>query len=559
MKFFENEKNENKILVVMSVITFLINICFIAESKMIYMSEDEFGPIAIAAYFCGQDWTSVLQNTAYYSYGYSLILTPLFWLTNSAESFYRAAIVLNALFTAAIVPVSYYIGKRICFYTKKINLFLVSFAVANFVVNVGRSQSAWCETLLTFLFWCLILNFVKLEEHINFKRVLFGAIALSFTYMVHQRTIGIFISGIICFFALCIIKKYKKKYLFCYSATIIILMAVHSGVKQFVQTNIWLNSSTLQGNDYGGRFQQIASRGILNLLKMAIYTVSGHIYYIAVATLGVGVFAVFLLVKKMIAKEQMVYVFIGLSVAATFGISILGITPSSWGEWGSSSYLIYGRYIEIFLGILIYMALMFFLENQKDKISLIITMTVVILTAFFTIFGWKNISELWFNNHCCIGLNVFYNDGNMNFWIPLALVFICLLVLHCCNNEFEKMVYIGAISVFWIIAGIIYLEDPLYVEKSKYKLMALIEEKEKRNKNCDFYFYNQNTTYNDTFMQFLMKDKESLLYQSDYTVIPDEIFYGVTDDSVFFEVNKDMNIIAETGGVYLFTNDQTAM
>lgn len=555
MRYLENEKNEKKILLILAILTFLINICRIAESKMIYMSEDEFGPIAIAAYFCGQDWTSVLQNTSYYSYGYSLVLTPLFWIAGSAESFYRMAIAVNAVFTAAIILLSYYTGKRICFYTKKTNLYMSSFAAANFVANVGRSQSAWCETILIFLFWCLIFNFTLLEEKINLKRVLsFSGIAV-FTYMVHQRTIGILISAVFCFVILCFVKKYDKKYLIGFCGVTLALLFAHTILKQFVQTNIWLNSPALQGNDYGGRLQQIASRGIIPLLKMAVYTVSGHLYYIAASTFGLGIFALCILIKKIIARERALYFFLGLSATSAFAVSILGVTPAGWEEWGSSSYLVYGRYIEIFLGILIYLSLMFFLENLKDKTAALVTLGGIIFAALITVSGWSHVKELWFNNHCCIGLNAFYKNGDMIFWFPLALIAVCLAVLYYVQNGFEKRIYVGALSAFWIFSGISYLEDPLYVEQTNYQLTKLIEEKERRNKECDFYFYGSDATYNDTFMQFLLKDKQPLIFQSDYSVIPKETFYGVTDDASFFEVNPDLKQIKEVKGVYLFTNE----
>lgn len=382
----------------------------------------------------------------------------------------------------------------------------------------------------------------------------FSGIAV-FTYMVHQRTIGILISAVFCFVILCFVKKYDKKYLIGFCGVTLALLFAHTILKQFVQTNIWLNSPALQGNDYGGRLQQIASRGIIPLLKMAVYTVSGHLYYIAASTFGLGIFALCILIKKIIARERVIYFFLGLSAASAFAVSILGVTPSGWEEWGSSSYLVYGRYIEIFLGILIYLALMFFLENLKDKTAAFLTAGSVFLIVLVTFAGWKHVSKLWFNNHCSIGLNVFYKNGTMNFWIPLALLVICLTLLYTVQSGFEKRILVGAVSAFWILTGIFYLDDPIRLENAKYRLTKLIEEKESRNKDCDFYFYGSDATYNDTFMQFLLKDKQSLIFQSDYSVIPKETFYGVTDDASFFEVNPDLKQIKEVKGVYLFTNE----
>ena len=95
------------------IISFLINIMFIGESYMIFLSTDEQGPMAVAALINGVDWADTTRNLPYYSYGYALILAPIFWLTNSARAMYWGAIIVNALMATAIIPLAYSIGRRL--------------------------------------------------------------------------------------------------------------------------------------------------------------------------------------------------------------------------------------------------------------------------------------------------------------------------------------------------------------------------------------------------------------------------------------------------------------
>lgn len=567
LEFIRDEKNEKRVLAILFIITFVINLTFIVQSKMIYMSEDEFGPIAIAAYFCGQDWSSVLKNTSYYSYGYALILTPLFWITNSAISFYRLAIVLNAFLTASIVPISYFTGKKLFSNANRENLFIASFLSANFVANIGRSQSAWCETFLIFLFWCLVFSFVALEESINHTKVFVASFLTVFMYAVHQRTLGIVITSLFSFFLLCMLKKYGKRYLLHFYAESGILLIIHYFIKQFVKTNIWLNSTASQVNDYGSIFDKFTSVNVFVYIKGIIYAICGHLFYVNIVTFGLATFALIILVTKFYkilisikTKKEieypMVYFLIGLSFLLTFAINVIGTTPLSFQEYVRNDYLIYGRYIENVLGILIYIAIFFILENKIKKIYLFHALWIITITTLITARGFRYISSLIFYSICSIGLSIFYFDGKMHFWIAFLVVVGFLLLINYDTNKKRKNFYFGLISLFWIFTGLFYIkQNVLPPEQHNYQLTKLINEKERLNQKSDFYFYGKDTTLNDTFFQFLLKDKQSLKFQDDYSIIPEGTFYGVTDDFSFLLQHNELCVLDGVGGLFLFTNE----
>ena len=44
---------------------------------------DEFGTIAGASYFAGLDWSNVVSHISYYGFGYSVLMAPIFLITDN--------------------------------------------------------------------------------------------------------------------------------------------------------------------------------------------------------------------------------------------------------------------------------------------------------------------------------------------------------------------------------------------------------------------------------------------------------------------------------------------
>lgn len=79
------------------IIIMVITLFFVGEKNVPYVLGDEFGYWTSAAYFFGYDWSGIASINGYFSFGYGLLLTPLFLLKDSVLM-YRTAIVMNALF-----------------------------------------------------------------------------------------------------------------------------------------------------------------------------------------------------------------------------------------------------------------------------------------------------------------------------------------------------------------------------------------------------------------------------------------------------------------------------
>jgi len=104
--------NENRVVFILSLVVFVICSYNIPGRSLPVVYSDEFIPFSIAAYIAGFDWSIVTEGSPYASYGYPILIAPLFLIFNNFKSVYTGALIINAVLASLIVPLSYTLYKR---------------------------------------------------------------------------------------------------------------------------------------------------------------------------------------------------------------------------------------------------------------------------------------------------------------------------------------------------------------------------------------------------------------------------------------------------------------
>lgn len=560
---------EKLVISILMFVTFFLNVYFVYEGKIIYTTPDEMGPIAIAALWAGQDWSSLMAHCAYYSYGYSILLYPLFVIFKSGTLFYRAAIVLNAVLVAATIPVSYTIGKKIFRGVSPVHLYIGAFISANYVSNIARSPSALCEVLLMFLNWLLLLVFVKLSEKLEIKLCLLSAVLVVYTYAVHQRMLGVLIAYTFSFAVLCWYKRAHIKYYISFLSSLSILLIGHRIVKKMVKAALWYDSPRANTNDYAGVISSITRRmdDFVSFIKNFIYTLSGHLFYIAVATMGLAVIALaYIFINDLkilkacrtrhdLCPEYAVSLYIFMAFLGTLLISVLSMSGSVGAGAERSDTILYGRYIEPILSILIFLGALFVL-NCKNRKWIMLLSAGYICFSLLSYRRYHALASLFFNYMTCVGIHIFYRQGSVMYALPTCIVIVLLSVLLLKKGNKLKIPVLMSISIYWIVTGMIFMYNKIVpIWRYKYEFTTLIEEKEELNKGAEWYYYGEERALGtSSYIQFLLKDKAKLNYHSNYAV-PNETFYGVADNLSFLWDHEELSLVDSAGGAYLFTNE----
>ena len=132
------QDKERGILFVIFVGGLLISILSlynISNTTQMSVLNDEFGYWANAAYFYGYDWSGISFMSPYYSWGYSILLIPLFLIKNPVIR-YQSALVINVVLYLGSYLISYGCIRKICPSLKQVMSIFICTAAALYSNNL---------------------------------------------------------------------------------------------------------------------------------------------------------------------------------------------------------------------------------------------------------------------------------------------------------------------------------------------------------------------------------------------------------------------------------------
>lgn len=185
-------ENERAAIYLVTEIMICFCLCQYGIGKLYGFSvyPDEFGYWAPAAGFLGWDWSEASGTGSYYSFGYSLLLTPVLRLTGDPVIAYRIAVFGNALLMCVGIYVLYSLTVRLFPKLGKVEAALCAGTGALYPAWMFYTQTTMTEALLLFLYPLVLFLFFRVLEKENAVSGIWLAIALAYLFFVHMRGIG---------------------------------------------------------------------------------------------------------------------------------------------------------------------------------------------------------------------------------------------------------------------------------------------------------------------------------------------------------------------------------
>ncbi len=381
---------------------------------------DEVGYWGIAAQMAGYDWEGIMSNLAYYSFGYSFLLVPMFWLHRvglSMAACYKVAIVLNVIMMDAAFLLALKVAEK---WAPKINRYyriLCVLAITLYPNNIKQSNSAWPEACIYFLYWCILVLAIKVFE----KEKVFDVIALIiisfYVFTVHMRMIAVPIAVIMVvalwFFGNRRVPRQKKLKVGGIAAGVFLLTLISVLViMAVVQNNIY----NMQGSGAGvaNTFaSSIANLGIffnLDRFKDLMLGFLGKLYYQGIASyllsfLGLGILfrkAYLGFIKKRenpngkaVYTQYYLSLLVLLSSIGSFMVSAIFMSDSFVKGIPNSSRadrVIYGRYTEFLVSVLMLVAILYLGQIKNYARLIMSSMVCMVITSLAVQYQWNVIS-----------------------------------------------------------------------------------------------------------------------------------------------------------------------
>lgn len=362
-------------LILFAVIVFVINIIYVGKFNTFYVLNDEFGYWASAAKFAGYDWSSAASTVNYYSYGYSLLLFPLFAVFKDPAMLYKAALVMNAAMMSGCVFLAKGTAKNIAKDVSGFRLNIISLAVCLFPACIVHTRLAWTESLLFLMFWLVVYFTVLTIKKPGFIKCAALAVICIYTYMCHQRMLGIVVAVVVTMAALLIAKRMRFWHFICFAGVIAVCIAVHTVLKNNVVNSVWQGAKGSGGTDYSSQFGKLdyvlSVAGLKILAKRSI----GQIYYLCASTLLAGLMGFIEAVCRgcsVLRKKRRMedsegknyfYMFLLLAVIATCAISFYFVVA----DGGRTDHLMYGRYVEVIAAPVMLTGFIWLMQEDRFK------------------------------------------------------------------------------------------------------------------------------------------------------------------------------------------------
>lgn len=508
-------KYPNFINIVFIAIIFVVCLWDAGSLERIRVVDDGFCYWGIAADFAGYDWTELMAESSYYSYGYSVILIPLFWLHRlglSMAAIYRLAIVLNALFLSGCYLMMLYMLRELFKDIPEGLKPVISLFTTLYIGNTAQMGLAWTETFLLFMFWCVTVLLYRVIRKPGYGNILGLMAATAWLFVIHMRSIGVVIAVcvvILGYFA-SRIRRINKRYIICAAGAAIVFFALALILKNYVTDNIYLGTAAHSTNNVQAGITRVGSlmniRGIMDLAVSVI----GKLFYVGTASfllIIAGALSAFvyllgsLIKKKGCDKRQKwqskewLFLFALLSFLAEIGIEAIFQCIPFFREANSQmryDAFAFGRYADFVMGPMIILGIwaVYHLREHYKEIIAVLLISIVssgIVQFFYNVLAHRRGSDTVSFRFAASpwlamlmdGHKIDFACGAMMLSIGILLVFVVcgLLAAPAKSRAFGAMFLVLAAvwSVLGVIGGMEYTESKIGKEKAVDTVARIVE------------------------------------------------------------------------------------
>lgn len=491
------------IIPVLLVVYYLRNI---GRLNMIFVLPDEYGYWMTAAAFAGYDWSGLSSLSLYYSYGYSIILTPLFWIFKEPVLMYKAALCLNALLYIGAYFISCACGFRLAdamgvnigrrapangsgadgnnstvIKRRRLMVVIVCGVIALYCNNAVQVNIAWSEALLYFMFWLSFYTLLRYCESRNMLVLAAFGVEVVYMYIIHQRMLGVLIAAGMTLVGILVrqLTRNKKEHrqqdsktagtgrnksskkiwsIVIVISAIVAFILIFFVVKKYLAGLLWSSQpeDRVAVNNFSGQIKKMmaifSADGIVNFC----FHVCGKFFYLFLASGSLVFWAIAGVIDKIISgvgrtaktkhktESDSVYmpVYIYMLLAM---LGLLGITSIFMnGVGGRMDAVVYGRYVEPVIGVVMLVGVLCIME-KKPKIYTFI-LYLLLFTAMALAADYLMSQGAYFVRLMSVGSSIFYKGGDIDKFYILPAIAVGLVL--------GIVVYIAArfrIIVVWAV------------------------------------------------------------------------------------------------------------
>ena len=329
---------------------------------------DETGYLGNARYLVGKGVMPNMVETAFYHAGYSLIISPAFWLSSDPKRIYFIVLVINSFLMSSLFFFLFYLLKK-CFLYNSQHSLLASFTTCLYPAFLINSNIAVAENAIIPIFaLAVVLFYLMLKDRSLWFGILFG-FTVSFLYTVHPRFLILLpITGL--YLILLTIMRLLPK-----GVALVSLITLLINYLSTVRLHDHLQALGWGGGGTPAIFSTLRTFFNPNHAIRGLIVVFGQLWYMTVSSYGLWVLGLLIIgltvwrhrsdLSRQGASSPIVHALIFYVLCCGGILSTSALFLSSMGLNGNV--LIYGRYNESFIGLGMAVGLGMILANPFDE------------------------------------------------------------------------------------------------------------------------------------------------------------------------------------------------
>ena len=358
---------------------------------------DEFGYWSVAASLTGRDWSGILSLGSYYSFGYGLLLTPIFMLAGDSIAAYRIAVLVNLIMQVGGFLLLCDIAEDLAADIDREKRVILCGIVSLYPSLVIYTQTTMAEGLIFFLFIVSIRCMTRYIRDLGAKNAVLLALIYALLYSVHLRTAGLAAAGMI----VMVIYVWRQKkedthrrygiiIFFVLSAVLFVLLHFIKGMQQgYLYRNV--ADTVLSVNDYTGQLDKLTELLTFRGLLRFIMSLPGKLMYIGCAGFGITYIGIAKLKSAAVSaskdgpEDEMagrgICMYIALSVIFTLIITNIYLIGSADVSSDRLDLFINGRYLDFLIPVMMFTGLAELIRSERYVRMVIAADAVMIVMA----------------------------------------------------------------------------------------------------------------------------------------------------------------------------------
>lgn len=538
------EKNSMKKYSYQFIFIMLLSCYFMYSISGIYGFElipDEFGYWAYAAALSGCDWSEVISIGSYYSFGYTLILYPIFQICKDPVTAYRTAVTVNFLFMA----VAYFILTRLLVLIKgKETPFTpIMAAIAIFYPSwLYYSRTTMAETLIMGMYLVICICMYLYLENNKPQTLAMLVISLVYIYTIHMRTVGLLIAAIMTFGAH-LYRTYlqhqyiQKRTIVFYVFIIIIGIALWfaaNKVKLYISEQVYTQEAAkaFSHNDYSGQMAKVKAVFTMKGFQNLLVSLTGKILYLGLASFGLFYWGITYCLEKLIKEKKLFYLFILLATAGEIAIASI----YTMGTGGRIDSLTYGRYDEQVLPILMALGCIKVMEGKAIPKKVRLVAGCHLPLVGFIIYIIQKYEQTNIHAYMILGLSYFFDEKNfepiafhMVAYITATVLMVVVITLLRLAKHRQIGLFLVAVIILELLLGMrlasIFSKETQLANFRDVQLVSIIQEQAERHTRL-IYLQEDGRAFADN-LQFQLRDEKMQLEREEMNLAKSDLV--VTD------------------------------